>query len=81
MKNTTMEKEVREAYAFLRKNNQSISDDALELMLDSALRVLNHDSFPLKDLSEAFIAGNKAPRKAPDLGLALHAYLNSKTEQ
>jgi len=36
-----MEKEIREAYVFLRKHNQTIPDETLQFMLDASLEKLN----------------------------------------
>lgn len=37
------EQEIREAYLFLRKNNQSVSDETLDFMRDVSLRELKRD--------------------------------------
>jgi hypothetical protein len=43
-----MEREIREAYAFLRTNNMSIPSDILDFMLDASLKKLNEfDTIPL----------------------------------
>lgn len=39
-------KEVTDAYVWIRQNNQSISDDALDLMKNAAIAAINKESNP-----------------------------------
>ena len=40
-----LEREIREAYIFLRKNNTDISSEALEFMKDAAIEKLKGEEF------------------------------------
>ena len=45
-----IEKEIREAYIFLRKENNTIPSETLEFMKDSSIEKLHYNELPIKDL-------------------------------
>lgn len=43
---TQVEKEIREAYSFLRKNNSTVPSETLQFMLDASLEKLEQCNLP-----------------------------------
>ena len=49
-----IEKEIREAYIFLREKNMSVPSEALQFMLDASLEKLQGQSLPIDNVSKRF---------------------------
>lgn len=74
-----MEREIREAYAFLRTNNMSIPSDILDFMLDASLKKLNEtENPPVCDSAEELL--DDYQRKLSDVETMLRDFKSNGSQ-
>jgi hypothetical protein len=55
-----LEKEIREAYVFLREKNMSVPSETLQFMLDASIEKLNKESILLDSIDSFYCVSSDA---------------------
>ena len=77
-----IEKEIREAYIFLREKNMTVPSETLQFMLDASLEKLQGQSLPIDSVSGCFPTDKEiellSNEHSDDMGLRPNTYHSYK---